>query len=222
MKSSENPLAVVVMSGGMDSAVAGAIVQESGFDLAFLHFNYGQITEPKELWCVDQLSNHFHPVASKRIDLSEAMIRGDSALFNGKSREDGVHDKDEYVYFRNTILGSFAVAWAEVLKAKAVVFGSTGEDHICPDNSPEFWAAFQKIIGLGTMKHKDIAIITPLTDTNKTGVLNRGLQLKVPLEYTWSCHNRIDIACGECSNCRARLGAFKQHGMSDLIPYILR
>lgn len=219
MQSNEKPLAVIVMSGGMDSAVAGAIVQERGFDLAFLHFNYGQVTEPKEAWCVHRLSDHFHPIANKGIDLSEAMIKGDSALFTGKSREDGVHDKDEYVYFRNTILGSFAVAWAEVLKAKAVVFGSTGEDHICPDNSPEFWAAFQRVIGMGTMRHKDITIITPLTDTDKAGVLKRGLRLDVPMEYTWSCHNRIDLACGECSNCRARLGAFSRLNLKDPISY---
>lgn len=222
MTENKLPIAVCVMSGGMDSAVAAGIVQKQGYDLAFLHFNYGQITEPKEVECVDRLSTHFHPVATKRIDLSNAMIRGSSALFTGGSKEDGIHDKDEYVYFRNTILASFAVALAEEMKAKAIVFGSTGEDHICPDNSPEFWEGFQRLIALGTMRHKDITVLTPLTDTDKAGVLERGLKLGVPMKDTWSCHNRVDLACGECSNCRARLGAFESKGMTDPIPYVLK
>lgn len=215
----EKPIAVCVMSGGIDSAVAAAMVAEQDYRLAFLHFNYGQVTESKEVGCVEKLSEHFRPVVTKRIDLSRMMIRGESALFTGTSREEGERAKDEYVYFRNTILAAFAVAWAEEMKAGAVVFGSTGEDHICPDNSPEFWQAFQGVVAIGTMLKKDIKIVTPLTSKNKAEVVAEGLRLGVPMESTWSCHNRIDLACGECSNCRSRLGAFEFLNKSDPIPY---
>lgn len=219
MTNERKPIAVVVMSGGADSAVAAALVRDMGYDLAFLHFNYGQITEQKESECVTALEQHFNPVVTRRIDISAAMIKGDSALFTGTSREDGKHDKDEYVYFRNSILGAFAVAWAEALGAKAVVFGSTGEDHICPDNNPTYWAAFQKVVELGTLRTKGIKIITPLTSSNKADVVRLGIENGVPFDKTWSCHNRTDLACGECSNCRSRRTAFTANNLVDPIPY---
>jgi 7-cyano-7-deazaguanine synthase len=127
---------------------------------------------------------------------------------------------NEYVPNRNAILESQAIAYAEFLRAGAVCIGSTGGDHICPDNSPDFVKAMQNLIDQGTMLKSPIQLVAPLMATDKTGAVKLGTELKVPFEFTWSCHNNTDKACGKCSNCEARIEAFELNGIKDPIEYV--
>ena len=126
---------------------------------------------------------------------------------------------NEYVPNRNAILETQAIAYAEYLKAGVVCVGSTGEDNICPDNSPKFINTMQQLINEGTLLKPAIQIVAPLILTDKRGVVAEGIRLGVPFELTWSCHNRTNLACGSCSNCKSRLEAFRLNGVKDPIKY---
>jgi 7-cyano-7-deazaguanine synthase len=214
-----NKKAICLISGGLDSTVATAMTIDRGYKPIFLFIRYGQKTVKKEEWCVNKLKDFYKVKDLFVIDLPWIKKFGGSALLDKNIPLDEKNFLLEYVPFRNSIFLSIATALAEVQKADLVVMGSTGGDHICPDNSPEFHNAFQKVMEIGTMLKKDIKIFHPLTDTDKTGAVKIGNKLNVPFEFTWSCHNGTEIACGHCSNCKARLEAFELNGSKDPIKY---
>jgi 7-cyano-7-deazaguanine synthase len=215
----KNKKVICLISGGLDSAVASAIAISKGYEPIFLFIRYGQKTLKKEEWCLDQLVKHWHIKHVHKIYLPWIKKFGGSALLDKNISLDEKNFRLEYVPFRNSIFLAVATALAEVEKADLIVVGSTGGDHICPDNRSEFIKAFQKIISMGTMLKKDIKIFHPLTKTDKTGAVKIGEKLKVPFELTWSCHNKTDVACGHCSNCLARIEAFKLNFITDPIKY---
>ncbi len=212
--------AVCLISGGLDSTVASAIAIDQGYEPIFLFIKYGQKTMEKEEWCFDKLVEHWKIKEVFKVGLPWIKEFGGSALLDGNIPLDERNFLLEYVPFRNSIFLSVATALAEVKKAEIIVVGSTGGDHICPDNSPIFLEAFQDVVSKGTMLKKDVKIFHPLTDTDKTGVLKIGTELKAPLEFTWSCHNNIEKACGHCSNCKARVEAFELNQIKDPIQYV--
>lgn len=120
--------------------------------------------------------------------------------------------------FRNSIFLSIAGALAETIGAEAIFIGSSGSD-ICPDNSSEYLALFQKVIDQGAKFRKGIKIIAPLINANKIDTVKIGIQLKVPFGLTWSCHNNVNVACRYCNSCKERLNAFKSNGIDDPIKY---
>jgi 7-cyano-7-deazaguanine synthase len=211
--------AVCLISGGLDSTVSTAMAIDQGYQPTFLFLRYGQKTVEKEEWCLDQLANHYHIDDVVKIDLPWIKQFGGSAIFDKNTPLDEKNFMIEYVPFRNSIFLAIATALAEVRKADIIVVGSTGGDHICPDNSPEFLNRFQKVIEQGTKIKTDIAIFHPLTDTDKIGGVKIGNKLAVPFNLTWSCHNNTNKACGHCSNCKARLEAFQSNNSTDPIPY---
>lgn len=211
--------AVCLISGGLDSTVATAVAQSKGFDLYFLFLDYGQKTANKEMSCVDKLSKVYKPKKMWKIKLPWIKAFGGSALLDTDVPLDERNFRLEYVPFRNSIFLSIATALAETIGANAIFVGSSGGDHICPDNSPKYIQAFQKVIGMGTMLYKDIKIVAPLIKTDKIGAIKIGAKLGVPFEKTWSCHNNTKLACGHCSNCKSRLEAFADQKIIDLIPY---
>lgn len=211
--------AVCLISGGLDSTVAAAVAKNQGFDLYFLFADYGQKTLQKEWECVQRVAKHYKPKEVRSISLNWLKEMGGSALFDKNTPLNESNFLLEYVPFRNSILLSAATAWAESLDADTIFIGSSGGDHICPDNSPEYLKAFQTLIAQGTMLKKDITLQAPLIETDKTGAVKIGEELKVPFELTWSCHNNTKAACGHCSNCLARLEAFRSLGENDPIPY---
>lgn len=215
----KNKKAVCLVSGGLDSAVAAAIAIDKGYEPIFLFLRYGQKTQKKEEWCFDELVKFWMIKQAYKVDLPWIKEFGGSALFEKDISLDEMNFWLEYVPFRNSIFLSIATALAEVKGADIVVIGSTGGDHVCPDNSQEFHDSFQKVVEIGTMLKKDIKIFHPLTETNKTGVVSIGNKLKVPFKYTWSCHNKTDFACGHCSNCLARIEAYKLNVSTDPIEY---
>ncbi|HAP37439.1 hypothetical protein A2574_01865 [Candidatus Shapirobacteria bacterium RIFOXYD1_FULL_38_32] len=215
----KNKKAICLISGGLDSAVASAITINEGYEPIFLFLRYGQKTLEKEEWCLDKLTKYWKVKQVYKVDLPWIKEFGGSALLDKNIPLDEINFRLEYVPFRNSIFLAVATALAEVEKADIIVVGSTGGDHICPDNRPEFIKAFQKIISMGTMLKKDIKIFHPLTKTDKTGAVKIGEKLKVPFELTWSCHNKIDFACGHCSNCLSRIEAFNLNVFRDPIEY---
>ncbi len=211
--------AVCLMSGGLDSAVVAALAQAEGFELHLLAASYGQKAHRKELACVHKLAEYYRVAQLEVIDLSWLGRFGASGLTDGATYLSAENAKLEYVPFRNTVLLSIAVAWAEALGAEQVMIGSIGGPWLTPDNRPEYFAAMQEVVRLGTQLKTDIQIRVPFGHSKKVEVVVKGIELCVPFEITWSCHNREDIACGECSNCLDRLGAFQQLHVEDPLLY---
>lgn len=222
-------LAVCLVSGGMDSLVTAAIANEAHEKLAFLHLNYGQKTEKRELDSFHKIAQHYHVPASsqKIIDISFLKQIGGSSLtdenievkkYKGESEE----IPDSYVPFRNTHIISMAVSWAEVIGAKKIYIGAVYEDSSgYPDCRPSYYQAINNLIKMGT-KNGDIEVITPVIYLKKDEIVKKALELKAPLEFSWSCYERNDKACGVCDSCALRLRGFEKAGVADPIDYEIR
>jgi len=220
----KRPLAVVCVSGGMDSAVTAAIAA-ADHGLAFLHANYGQRTEEAELACFHALADHFGATARLVVDFSALRAIGGSSLTDRSIpvREgtpvEGVIPTS-YVPFRNAHLLSAAASWAEVLGATAIFVGAVWEDSSgYPDCRPVFYEAFQEAIRQGTRPETDIRIVTPVIALTKAEIVRKGVGLAVPFEKTWSCYQSQERACGACESCVLRLKGFADALVRDPIPY---
>jgi len=201
------------MSGGLDSAVSAAVFAEAGFNLFFVFFDWGQKTFKKELRCARSLAKYYQA----NLKVVKVPLLKTLPGISLTQKETLTNAINEYVPNRNAILECQAVAYAEFLKVGAVCIGSTGGDHICPDNSPQFIKTMQILINEGTLLKPSIQIIAPLISTNKIGAVKLGIKLNVPFKLTWSCHNNLEIPCDTCSNCKARTEAFLLNGLVDPI-----
>jgi 7-cyano-7-deazaguanine synthase len=219
-----NPLAVVCVSGGMDSAVTAAIAAREN-RLAFLHANYGQRTEAKELACFHALAEHFAAERRLVVDFADLRQIGGSSLTDpslpvreGEPVEGVV--PSSYVPFRNAHLLAAAVSWGEVIGARALFVGAVWEDSSgYPDCRPEFFSTFEEAVRLGTRPETSLRIVTPVISMSKAEIVRRGLALEVPFAHTWSCYQAEEAACGACESCRLRLRGFRDAGATDPIPY---
>jgi 7-cyano-7-deazaguanine synthase len=220
----DRPLAVVCVSGGMDSAVTAALAARE-HRLAFLHANYGQRTEAKELACFHALADHFGAGLRLVVDFSDLRQIGGSSLTDAAIpvREgepvDGVVPSS-YVPFRNAHLLAAAVSWGEVTGARAIFVGAVWEDSSgYPDCRPEFYRAFEEAARLGTRPETSLHIVTPVISMAKAEIVRQGLALGVPFAKTWSCYQAEEAACGACESCRLRLRGFREAGAPDPISY---
>jgi len=220
----ERSLAVVCVSGGMDSAVTAALAARE-HRLAFLHANYGQRTEAKELACFHALADHFGAGLRLVVDFSDLRQIGGSSLTDAAIpvREGepvaGVVPSS-YVPFRNAHLLAAAVSWGEVIGARAIFVGAVGEDSSgYPDCRPEFYRAFEEAVRLGTRPETSLRIVTPVISMAKAEIVRQGLALGVPFAKTWSCYQAEEAACGACESCRLRLRGFREAGAPDPISY---
>lgn len=218
--------AVLLLSGGLDSATTGAMAKAQGYDLYALSFRYGQrhATELDAAKAVAaQLGVKQHKIAD--IDLR---LFGGSALTDNidvpKDRSD--HDIGHgvpitYVPARNTIFLSFALAWAEVLQAFDIFIGVNALDYSgYPDCRPEFITAFERMANLGTAYAIDakqkITIHTPIIDLTKGQIIAEGLRLGVNYSLTLSCYDPVNgKPCGHCDSCILRNKGFAENGMRD-------
>lgn len=223
-----NKRAVVLASGGMDSATAGAVAQENGYDLHMLHTSYGQQTESKEYDCAKAQAEHFDAAAFQQLAPDHLATIGASSLTDEEltvSEADMESDDvpSSYVPFRNANLLAMAVAYAEANDCDAVFIGAHSEDFSgYPDCRPAFFEAFQHVVTVGTKDETNIAIEAPFVEWSKTDIAERGLALDVPYELTWSCYRSEEPACGTCDACAFRLQAFQTLAERDPIEYAER
>jgi len=224
-KNQSRPLAVVLASGGLDSAVCLAEAARQ-FEVALLHINYGQRTEARELRAFQELADHYGITRRLVADISYLKeIGGSSLLDEGMQVETGLPTADAgipstYVPFRNAHILCVGVSWAEVIGAEALFIGVVEEDSSgYPDCREEFYRLFAAAVDAGTKPDTNIAIRTPLIGLDKEAIVRRGIELDVPLELTWSCYTDSEEACGVCESCRLRMRGFDRVGMKDPIPY---
>jgi len=225
--------AVVLVSGGMDSCVTAAIAHRE-HELAFLHVNYGQRTEQRELKAFHALAEHYNVRQRLIANLTHLKSIGGSSLTDIHMKVTEANPEvlfhsqkndipTSYVPFRNANILSVAVSWAEVLGAEHVFIGAVEEDSSgYPDCRKEFYDAFNTVIDLGTKPETKISIRTPVINLKKSEIVKRGIELNAPFELTWSCYTNEDRACGVCDSCALRLRAFQTSGIEDPIPYAQR
>lgn len=221
------PLAVVLVSGGMDSCVTTAIASEKHL-LALLHFKYGQVTQNRELQSFHAIADHYDVSHRLVISMEHLSMIGGSSLTDpsipvSPANLLSTDIPTSYVPFRNANMLAAAVSWAEVIGAPAIFVGAVEEDSSgYPDCRKEFYDAFNDAIRAGTKPSTNIKIVTPVIALSKSAIILRGVALAAPLHLTWSCYQREDVACGVCDSCALRLRGFQQAGLEDPIPYVLR
>lgn len=221
--------AVVLLSGGLDSATTLAIARAAGFDCYCLSFDYGQ-RHRAELAAAERVAKALgareHRVL--RFDLGQF---GGSALTDSTLAVpvDGVQDDCipiTYVPARNTIMLSLALAWAEVLGSRDIFVGVNAVDYSgYPDCRPDYIAAFETMANLATRAAVEGARLTihaPLIDLSKADIVRRGSALGVDYALTVSCYQADDAgrACGVCDSCRLRREGFAAAGVADPTPYV--
>jgi len=223
----KKPLAVVLVSGGMDSCVCAALAQQE-FQLAFLHISYGQRTESRELKAFQDIAA-FYQVDKKLVCRLDhlAQIGGssltDSAIPVAEANLNRKEIPTSYVPFRNAHFLSIAISWGEVLGAKAIFIGAVAEDSSgYPDGRPEYYQVFNQLICAGTKPNTLLRIITPVIHMKKSEIVAAGCKLGAPFHLTWSCYQNTEVACGRCDSCALRLRGFREAGMKDPIPYASR
>jgi len=221
--------AVVLLSGGMDSATALAMTTSNRSNVIALTFDYGQ-RHRKEIEAAKRIANHFH-VGDHRIASIDLTPIGGSALTDRHIAVPSQRNLDEigkgipvtYVPARNTILLSYALGLAEASGAQAIVIAANSIDYSgYVDCRPEFYAAFQEVARLGTKRGVGgdvIEIRTPLIRMSKADIVRKGEELGVPWALTWSCYHGRARACGVCDSCQLRRKGFREAGIEDPLPY---
>jgi 7-cyano-7-deazaguanine synthase len=223
-----NDSAVILVSGGMDSATAVYEAMDRGYEPLFLHTSYGQRTEAKELESARKLATvvgaeeflHVETEHLARIGAS-SLTDEEIAVADADVERDGI--PTSYVPFRNANLLSMATSYAEATDATAVFVGAHSEDFSgYPDCRPSFFEAFQRVIDVGTKPDTELTLEAPFVEWSKTDIAEHGRALGVPYEHTWSCYRETEPACGTCDSCAFRLQAFQRLGVEDPIPYAER
>ncbi len=217
---------IVLLSGGMDSLVCAGLATRDYKDVYALHMNYGQKTSARERISFDEICDFYKIPREKRkiIDMTFLKQIGGSSLTDENIevktfKGDSAVIPDSYVPFRNSIILSLAVSWAEVVGAKKLFIGANHEDSPgYPDCRPSYYEAFNKVIHEGT-KASDIQILTPVISMKKRDIVLKGKELNVPFELSWSCYKSSAKACGQCDSCALRLRGFKEAGITDPIDY---
>ena len=223
--------AVILLSGGMDSATAAAIAQRQGFALHALSFRYGQRHE-RELEAAKKVAAFLGAQAHLVMEFDLRAIGG-SALTDRievpKGRTSAEMSQGipvTYVPARNTIFLSFGLALAERVEAEDIFFGANQLDYSgYPDCREEYIQAFERMANLATKAGVEgkskLKIHTPLIHMTKAQIISKGIELEVDYSLTWSCYDPQpdERACGRCDSCQLRLKGFKEAGVKDPIRY---
>ncbi len=226
----QQPKAVVLLSGGMDSCVTAAIAHRT-HRLALLHASYGQRTERRERRAFEEIAD-FYGARERLVVRFDVFAQiGGSALTDerilvpesGAALAPHAGIPITYVPFRNAHFLSAAVSWGEVIGATAIFVGAVSEDSSgYPDCRPEYYRAFEELIRVGTRPETHLEIVTPVIAMKKSEIIRRGTELGAPLDRTWSCYQLDDEACGTCDSCRLRVRGFQESGLLDPIAYRTR
>jgi 7-cyano-7-deazaguanine synthase len=220
--------AVILLSGGIDSATTAAIAINRGFDLSALIFSYGQ-KHGVEIICAKKLVKFFGIADHAVIEIPAAIFRSaltSAALEVPKNRDiAGAEIPDTYVPARNILFLSYALALAESIGARHIFIGATAVDYSgYPDCRPEFFQAFTEMADRGTragVSGNGFVIETPLISMTKSEIIRSGATLGVDYSLTHSCYDPDPdgSACGSCDSCRIRMKGFHEAGMPDITRY---
>lgn len=218
--------AVVLVSGGLDSATVLAMAKAQGYECYTLSFDYGQ-RHCAELVAAQNVSRSLGATDHKVVKLDLGSIGG-SSLTDARidvPEEETSGIPSTYVPARNTVFLAIALGWAEVLQARTIFIGVNAVDYSgYPDCRPEFVAAFQTLANLATragVEGREFSIETPLIRLTKGEIIARGLQLGVDYSQTVSCYQATSegLACGRCDSCRLRRKGFAELGIADPTRY---
>ena len=221
--------AVVLLSGGLDSATTLAMARAAGFECFAMSFDYGQ-RHRVELSAADRVANALGATTHRVVPI-------DLSAFGGSALTDLAIDVPEtgivadeipvtYVPARNTVFLSLALAWAEVLDARDIFIGVNAVDYSgYPDCRPDFIAAFERLANLATragVEGQGFSIHTPLIDLTKAEIISRGVDLGIDYGLTISCYQPSPAgeACGLCDSCRIRREGFVASGIEDPTRYL--
>ena len=217
---------VVLLSGGLDSSTVLAIALKDGCEAHALSFDYGQ-RHSRELESAKKIAEYF--------GVKHKIIKMDLRSIGGSALTDDIdvpnRDIEEieneipvtYVPARNTILLSYALAYAEVIDADYIYIGVNALDYSgYPDCRPEYLKAYEEMARLATkrgVEGRPIKIKAPLINMTKAEIIKTGMELGVPYELTWSCYRGGKKACGKCDSCLLRLKGFMEAGYEDPLEY---
>lgn len=214
--------AIVLLSGGLDSAVCLWWAKQKRWDLTALTFNYYRRT-PREIQAANRLASIAEIRKHVKIDLAflreleDAELHPHHPLHRNRDKIPSV-----YIPARNAIFYSVAAYQAELEGARWIVGGHNSVDHkALPDSTVQFFKTMNKLFTVGTWlpAGKSVRILTPLASLNKSEILKLALELDVPVGETWSCQMHVETACGRCPACVTRLNAFHSLGVQDPIKY---
>lgn len=221
--------AIVLLSGGLDSATSLAIAQAAGFDCHCLSFDYGQ-RHRAELEAAARVAAAQRAAEHRVLTLDLAQFGGSALTDTGIAVPvDGVRPgiPVTYVPARNTIMLSLALAWAEVLGSRDIFIGVNAVDYSgYPDCRPEYIAAYEAMANLATkaaVEGRRLRIHAPLVTLSKAEIIFRGNALGVDFRHTVSCYqaDRLGRGCGVCDSCRLRRDGFAAAGIDDPTPYAI-
>jgi 7-cyano-7-deazaguanine synthase len=223
----KNKKAVVLLSGGLDSAVTLFLARNQGFRCHCLIFDYGQrhhreIESAKKIAGIAGCAYRVLKIAlpwkgSALLDRTMA-VRKARAQASPKGERPSLVSAipGTYVPARNTIFLSFALSFAETIGAGAIFIGAHAQDYSgYPDCRPQFFKAFGKVISAGTkagIEHKNIVVKAPLINKGKAAIIRLGRKLGVPFELTWSCYRGGKVPCGKCDSCYYRQKGLEEAG----------
>jgi 7-cyano-7-deazaguanine synthase len=216
--------AVLLLSGGLDSATVLYFAKKQGFKCFCLIFDYGQRHRreiqsakaiAKSAGCQQRVIKIFLPWKGSALLDKRILI----AKPENKMTDKPTSIPATYVPGRNIIFLSFALSYAEAIKAEAVFIGAHAQDYSgYPDCRPGFFRAFEKMLLVGTkagIESRPVRIEAPLLNKNKAEIIQLGRRLKVPFELTWSCYNGQKSPCGRCQSCYYRAKGFAQARIID-------
>jgi 7-cyano-7-deazaguanine synthase len=218
------PKAVLLLSGGLDSATAGAIVRARGFELYALTIRYGQV-HVREIEAARAVAQALGVVRQTELDVDLSVFGGSALTGDGPVPKDRPLNTSAipstYVPARNTVFLSLALAWAEVIGAAAIVLGVNAIDYSgYPDCRPEYLSAFEQLASLATragVSGGELRILAPLLHMSKAEIIRQGLALGVDYGLTHSCYDPPGDkpSCGRCDSCRIRALGFHEAGAVD-------
>ncbi len=221
------PRAVVLLSGGLDSATALAMARDQGFDCHALSFDYGQ-RHRCELAAAAELARHLGAVEHRTLRLDLGQLGGSALTDDAIDVPDGggTGIPATYVPARNTVFLSMALAWAEVLGAWDLVIGANAVDYSgYPDCRPAFIEAFEAMANQALKATVEgegrVRVRTPLMALSKAAIIAEGVRLGVDYGLTISCYNPDEQgrACGRCDSCQLRARGFVEAGVTDPTVY---
>jgi 7-cyano-7-deazaguanine synthase len=222
--------AVVLLSGGLDSATTLAIARTQDYECYALSFDYGQ-RHRRELEAAKQIAKSLGVKEHHIVRIDNQVFRG-SALTDDvdvprarSEKEMGVGIPVTYVPARNTIFLAHALAWAETIPARHIFIGANAIDYSgYPDCRPEFIALFETLANLATKAGAEgarLKVHAPLIKMSKADIVRKAVELRVDLSLTHSCYDPTPAgrACGKCDSCQLRLKGFRKAGIKDPIKY---